>query len=138
MNPNVIPSDFLSYTRFQKEASLLIYRTTDELKAFEKKLQEEKFVEALDGPELFHTIKKGEKVYVILNKKNAKEIYDLSAEYPTGQVSFKNVATQKIEWANPNYSISSFFIVADAELLAEFENKNMSLRNVSGLAYQYS
>ncbi len=137
MSHPVLAPDFLSFTRFQKEASLLIYNeSSSEHEAFKRKLEAAGFAEASEPLELFQAIKASKTVYIVLSKENAKAVYDIALEYPTGQVSFQNQKTRKTEWADPNYALGSLVIVAEGKLVSELENQGLSFRTITGLAYQ--
>lgn len=137
MSRSSISADVLSFTRFQKEASLIVYHDDDERRHCEGDLQKEHYVEAPDAPKLFHSIQAGEKVYIVLTKHNAKAVYDVALQYPTGQVSVRNADTVHTEWADPDYSRGSLIVIADAALIKELETRGLLFRAITGLAVEY-
>jgi hypothetical protein len=127
--------EFLSHVVPSKEASLCI--TTDEVNiaATEMSLRSSGFSGATTPLELFYGIKNGERMYLVLTETNAKQIYDLILQYPTGEINFFDREKMETLRTSPNYEHTAVIVLASIPILEKLEAHGLAFRSVTGLAY---
>jgi hypothetical protein len=126
---------FASHSVPSREVSLLVVSDPADLEPTEQILQKLAFSLALEPTLLADCIEKGNNSYIILNDDNAKELYDLTVEYPTGQISFSNKKTLEKKWIRPNYEQAGVIILSTLSTLTNMEERGLVFRSIAGLAY---
>lgn len=129
-------STFLSYaTKGQKEAALVIADShiSPEIEA---SLQGGGFVKATKPLMFLKSIYQKRRPYIVLDEDNAKDIYDICLQYPTGQINFLNRSKMITLFVQPDYDQSAIIILATKSLLETLEKKGFNFRSVAGLTQQ--
>lgn len=97
-----------------KEVGLVIAEDTAELKNFEKTLAKDGFSEVGNAKSLFEGIARGGKFYSIIGGDLPKDLYDILAQYETGQVEFFNQSDMTSDAITPEYeNLSVMFLVTE-------------------------
>ena len=126
--------EFLSRSLSQKSVSLIIAVSSEAAKDAAQELES-------NGYSAFKKIgdlERGGKHYFLVDSENAKKAYDLAHEYGTGQITCFNGATGTPAWTTPVYKNSAFVFVIAKDDLVSIESAGLSLRNVTGLAFQFA
>lgn len=123
---------FLSRVPLLKEVSLLIADSVNEMSEFKSALKEAHFEDVANSLSMLESIEKGKNIYIILSEANAKEIYDIAIQYPTGSISYQS----KNLFINPKYGEASLLILSSKDVLKGLEGKGLSVRNIAGPTYQ--
>jgi len=130
--------NFVNYTGGVKEISLILANDEEELKEYESELIKNNFSKIFDLAGLSKAVATRGRFYFFLKSSDSdlKNIYDLSVQYPTGQVEIFNTVDYKMEVINPNYDkLAIVFIVLKTEAeKINFQYNNFF--NVLGLTYQ--
>ncbi|MEK7608872.1 MAG: hypothetical protein AAB476_00100 [Patescibacteria group bacterium] len=126
--------EFLSRSLSQKSVSLVIAVSPEAAKDAAQELES-------NGYSAFKKIgdlEQGGKHYFLVDSENAKKAYDLAHEYGTGQITCFNGATGTPAWTTPVYKNSAFVFVIAKDDLVSIESAGLSLRNATGLAFQFA
>lgn len=129
-------TNFLQYTAGQKEAALMLADNDQQISALEASLAQTGYTKATSPLLFLRGIYLAERTYIVLTETNAKEIYDICLQYPTGQISGFNPSKMKTLWIRPDYSKASIVVLANLDLIKKLETQGQSLRSVTGLTYQ--
>jgi len=122
-------ADFLPYTVSQKSVSLVI---ADSLDAAIQELESNGY-RALANPRDLET--EGLR-YVLVSKENAKEMYDLAAQYGAGQITMHDDVSHQNTWINPHYGNAALVFVVAKPDLESIEAPGLAVRMITGLAIQ--
>lgn len=129
-------SSFIPFAAPQKDFSLLIASHTPQQETLEKILLSLGFMKADKALTLFRSIREATPAYIVLDKSNAKDIYDLAAQYPTGQVSILNKEYPEIVWTSPDYREGAVIILCTKKMVEEVASLGLDMRMVTGIAFQ--
>lgn len=129
-------SPFLSYAVGQKETALLIVKDERELPEVEAALQGAGFVKADKPLVLLKSIYQKEKTYIVLDENNAKEVFDICVQYPTGQITFLNRSKMVSLFVTPDYANGGVVILVNQSTLEAVEKKGFDFRSITGLTEQ--
>jgi len=125
---------FLKITNGSAEACLMIARNSAELAMVEQEIVNFGFKKAQGVREIFNSIKNAGKTYFTLTDAIGNNIYNILAQYPTGQVTAYD--GQKNIVANPDYQKGSLLILVSKENLEKIEQGEKSLLKLAGLTWQ--
>ena len=127
---------FLKAATGSKEASLLIAETENQITGIEASLAEAGFIKNTHPVKLLQAIHKHQKAYSILDEANAKDLYDICTQYPTGHISVLNRSKMVPLFIRPRYEESAVVIVVSAQILLALEKQGYTFRSVTGMAHQ--
>jgi len=125
---------FLEMTNGSTELCLMIAQDEQELTSVEKEVSAAGFQKTKNIREIFNAIKNGTKIYFTLGEALGNNIYNILAQYPTGQVTAND--GQKNLVANPDYKNGSVLILITKENLEKIEQSEKSLLRIAGLTWQ--
>lgn len=125
---------FLEMTNGSTELCLMIAQNEQELASVEKEVSDAGFQKTKNIREIFNAIKNGTKIYFTLGEVLGNNIYNILAQYPTGQVTAND--GQKNLVANPDYKNGSVLILITKENLEKIEQSEKSLLRIAGLTWQ--
>lgn len=125
---------FLELATSAKEASLIVAENEKELEKLEQKVSDSGFRKTQNVREIWSAVKNGEKNYFILKDGLGNNIYNILAQYPTGQINAYD--GQKNMVANPNYQTGAVLILVTEENLSKIEKGEKSLLNLVGLTWR--
>ena len=112
----------------------MIARNSAELAMVEQEIVNFGFKKAQGVREIFNSIKNAGKTYFTLTDAIGNNIYNILAQYPTGQVTAYD--GQKNIVANPDYQKGSLLILVSKENLEKIEQGEKSLLKLAGLTWQ--
>jgi hypothetical protein len=125
---------FLVRTKGSREACLMIAENSEMVAELEKAAVDFGFKKSKNIREIFNAIRDGEKSYFILEDALGNNLYNILAQYPTGQVN--SYDGQKNLVANPDYQNGSILILITKKNLEKIEQSEKSLFKLAGLAWQ--
>ena len=125
---------FLKLTNGSQETCLIIAENNKDFVAIEKEVSNFGFKESQNIREIFNSIRDGKKTYFALNDSIGNNIYNILAQYPTGQVTAYDGQDNLV--ANPNYKKGSVLILITKENLEKIEQSEKSLLKIAGLTWQ--
>jgi len=125
---------FLEMTNGSAELCLMIAQDEQELVSVEKEVSDAGFQKTKNIREIFNAIKNGTKIYFTLGEALGNNVYNILAQYPTGQVTAND--GQKNLVANPDYKNGSVLILITKENLEKIEKSEKSLLRIAGLTWQ--
>lgn len=117
----------------QKEVALIILSDSADLHQAAQTLKKSGFINAPDQSALIAALESEGQSYIFLTTKNAKAIYDLCLQYPTGQITDFDQLTMVTKWVRPNYVKSGVVILCLLETLLACEQQGLFFRSVTGL-----
>lgn len=124
---------FLVRTNGSTELCLMIAQDEQELASVEKEVSDVGFQKTKNIREIFNAIKNGTKIYFTLGEALGNNVYNILAQYPTGQVTAYD--GQKNLVANPDYKNGSVLILITKENLEKIEQSEKSLLRIAGLTH---
>ncbi len=133
---NIPLKTFLSRTLPGKEVSLYIVSDTNNVERAEASLRSLGFSKAATPILLFYGIKNGEQLYITLTENNAKQIYDITAQFPTGEINFFDHEKMSTLRITPDYERAAVVVLTPMALLKSIEDHGLAFRSITGLAYQ--
>ncbi len=114
----------------------MVAKTDKELGKLRPTLSSAEYTE-VEGPRALSAgLKEAGKLYIVLTEENAKELYDIVIQYPTGQINYFDNEDRKMIWIEPAYVDSALIVLATVDTLLKIEKKGLSFRAVTGLAFQ--
>ncbi|MCD6149358.1 hypothetical protein J7J13_01050 [bacterium] len=125
---------FLQLAISSKEASLAIAGNEKELEKLENKASEFGFQKTQNVREIFNAVRSGDKAYFVLKNELGNNIYNILAQYPTGQINAYDGNDNLV--ANPNYQTGAVLILITEENLNQIEKSNKSLLKLIGLTWR--
>jgi hypothetical protein len=125
---------FLQMAASSKEASLMVAGNEKELDALESKISDFGFQETQNIREIFNAVKNGQRIYFILKNELGNNIYNILAQYPTGQINAYDGKDNLI--ANPDYQTGAVLILITEENLNQIEKNDKSLLKLVGLTWR--
>jgi len=125
---------FLELTKNSKEACLMIAENEKDLTHIEKILPDFGLQKSSSIREIFNSVRDGRKTYFILNSILGNNIYNVLAQYPTGQINAYDGKDNLV--ANPDYQEGSVLILITKENLEKIEQGEKSLLKLVGLTWQ--
>lgn len=125
---------FLKLTKNSTEPCLMIAKTEAELIEIEKAVADFGFKKSNDVREIFNSVRDGDETYFILNDTLGNNIYNVIAQYPTGQITAYD--GQKNIVANPDYQKGAVLILVTKDNLEKIEQGEKSLLKLAGLTWQ--
>lgn len=125
---------FLVRTNGSIEASLMILQNEQELLELEQEVADFGFQKTKNVREIFNAIKEGKKLYFILSSDFGNNIYNIIAQYSTGQVTAYDGKNNLV--ANPNYQKGAVLILITKENLEKIEKSGKSLLKLAGISWQ--
>jgi len=129
-------TDFLRFTKSQKEVSLIIAKDDMELYNLQAQLDENSFRKVGRHDELLKRIQSASKNYFVINKHMPKEVYDFILQYPTGQVELFDKNKMKSESTNPVYKDVSMIFIVTKDTLSTIQKTGFQLLENAGITYQ--
>jgi hypothetical protein len=137
MSKSNTKTDFLSLTKsIPKEIPLVIYKDENDFPTYSDFLIQEGFQKLDYSSELLSAIKDGKKIFVKLSENNQKNLYDIIAQYPSGQISITDPKTRKSVQVDPDYENTKILLFATSDVLLSAEKNGLNFRNITGLTYQ--
>ena len=112
----------------------MIAQDEQELATIEKEVRDFGFQKTKNIREIFNAIKNGNKIYFTLGETLGSNVYNILAQYPTGQITAYD--GQKNLVANPDYKKGSVLILITKENLEKIEKSEKSLLRIAGLTWQ--
>jgi hypothetical protein len=125
---------FLELTNGSTELCLMIAQNEQELADIEQEAADFGFQKSKGIREIFNSIKNGSKIYFVLGDTLGNNIYNILAQYPTGQVTAYDGQNNLV--ANPDYKKGSVLILITKENLEKIEKSEKSLLRIAGLTWQ--
>ena len=125
---------FLQLATSAKEVSLMVAEDKKELEKLEQKVSDFGFKKTQNIREIFNALRDGEKTYFVLKDELGNNIYNILAQYPTGQINAWDGKDNLV--ANPNYQTGAVLILITEENLAKVEKDGKSLLNLVGLTWR--
>lgn len=125
---------FLEMTNSSTEPCLMIAQNEQELATIENEVSDFGFQKTKNIKEIVNAIKSGNKIYFTLDDTLESDVYNILAQYPTGQVITYD-GQQNIV-ANPDYKKGSVLILITKENLEKIEKSEKSLLRIIGLTWQ--
>ncbi len=128
--------EFLGLLSSQREVALVIAQDGSELEDFIQTLNQAQYspISTLDTLLGYQADTKG---YVALDSASPdflKQVYDFTAQYPTGQISL-NDGQGKTIMVSPNYLAASMILVVSKEQLERIQHQ-FNFLSATGLSYQ--
>ena len=125
---------FLEMTNGSTELCLMIAQNEQELATIEQEASDFGFQKTKNIREIFNAIKNGTKIYFTLGETLGSNVYNILAQYPTGQVTAHDGQNNLV--ANPDYKKGSVLILITKENLEKIEKSEKSLLRIAGLTWQ--
>jgi hypothetical protein len=125
---------FLQLATSAKEVSLMIAKNKEELEKLKQETSDFGFKKTQNIREIFNAIRSGEKTFFVLEDEIGNNIYNILAQYPTGQINAYDGQNNLV--ANPNYKTGAVLILITEENLSEIEKGEKSLLNLVGLTWR--
>jgi len=129
-------SKFIEHTVSQKEVSLVIVKTKEELKRLQRSLQRYKFKKVKTPLELLKKVKSPIKTYFLIESNLDKQLYDLISQYPTGQIELFDKEKMQSIVVVPNYKNTSIILLMTKGVLKRIQKKGFNVLAIVGLTYQ--
>ncbi len=124
--------DFLGFTPGQKEVGLVVAADQTEIEEMMAVLSLQGFTQSPSIAGLFES----PKAYMAIDSANMKNAYDLSAQYPTGQIEiFDDNLMQSLNFV-PDYSKQAVLLLMTKAVLKLAEERGLDFRQAAGLTYQ--
>lgn len=128
--------DFIKYSDSQKEVGLVVAGDIRALDSLKTSLLTSGYKEAKRVDEILKSIKNNSKILYVIEDSLPKSLYDLIAQYPTGQVEVFDYEKMKSTIAVPEYQGSSIVVLITKENLIHFQKKGYRVLEHTGLTYQ--
>ena len=125
---------FLKMTNGSTELCLMIAKDEQELATLEQEAASFGFQKSKNIREIFNSIKNGSKTYFTLGNTLGNNIYNILAQYSTGQVTAYDGQNNLV--ANLDYKNVSVLILITKENLEKIEKSEKSLLRIAGLTWQ--
>jgi hypothetical protein len=125
---------FLKLTNGSQETCLMIAENEKDFVSIKKEIANSGFKKSQNIREIFNSIKDGKKTYFTLNDNIGNNIYNIIAQYPTGQVTAYDGQNNLV--ANPDYKKGSVLILITKENLEKIEQGEKSLLKLAGLTWK--
>lgn len=125
---------FLQLATSSKEASLVVADNDKEIERLEQEASDFGFRKTQNIREIFNAVRDGEKTYFILKNEMGNNIYNILAQYPTGQINAYDGKDNLV--ANPDYQTGAVLVLITEENLANIEKSNKSLLRIVGLTWR--
>ena len=125
---------FLQLAASSKEVSLMVAENEKELEKLENKASEFGFQKTQNIREIFNAVKNGNKTYFIMKNELGSNIYNILAQYPTGQINAYDGKDNLV--ANPDYQTGAVLILITEENLNQIEKSEKSLLKSVGLTWR--
>lgn len=129
---------FLADSQGQKELPLILAKTSEEFEVFSSKLTEEGFVGSDNIFSVINHLEKYPKIYLVINEKSVKDVYDLALQYPTGQIQIQNHENLSEKSFSPDYNKYSIILLTTDELLNHVKKQNFDFLPIVGMVYKES
>ena len=138
MNQNQIKSfnQFLNFSSFQKEVSLVVAKDEDELGLFFDLLLSENFVESKNMFELTESVLIPAKTVMLLENIPDNNLWSFLCQYPTGQIQVFNSEQMRSVIISPQYRELSVVFLITKKNLKKFISEGFNLLAFVGLTYQ--
>jgi hypothetical protein len=125
---------FLQIATSAKEASLMVAKNEKELEKLEQEATLAGFRKTQNIREIFNAVREGEKTCFVLKNELGSNIYNILAQYPTGQINAYDGQNNLV--ANPNYQTGAVLILITEENLNQIEKGEKSLLKLVGLTWR--
>lgn len=130
-------TDFLTYASGQKEVSLVIAKDEKELASLQSELDALGFISASTPLEFSSAASQPSKIYSVLaDAAHAKDYYDFSVQYPTGQVEMWNRSTMQPQVSTPRYAGVFLVLLLTKDTLVTAQKNGMDFLASTGIVYQ--
>lgn len=130
-------TDFLTYALGQKEVSLVIAKDEEELASLKRELDVLGFAPVNTPLEFSIASDQPGKTYGILaDTSHAKDYYDFSVQYPTGQVEMWNHSTMQPQVSTPRYEGVALVLLMTKATLVSAQKNGMDFLASTGIVYQ--
>ncbi len=126
--------EFLKMINGSTELCLMIAKDEQELLVVQQEVGNVGFQQSKNLREIFNGIKNGSKIYFTLGDTLGNNIYNVLAQYSTGQVTAHDGQSNLV--ANPDYAKGAVLILITKENLKKIEQGEKSLLNLVGLTWQ--
>lgn len=127
---------FIKDTKGQKELSLILAKSDEDFTRYQSILTEDGYVGSDDiYATLFH-LEKHKNIYLVINNKSAKALYDFAMQYPTGQVNVLNPGNMENKSFNPDYKNHSLILLTTSTYLEHITKHNLDFLNIVGMVYR--
>ena len=128
--------EFLRFIDSGQEVSLALAKDETELKELQKLLEDHHFKQATLISQLLLHIETPCKIYVLVQNRLSKNLYDFILQYPTGQVEIFDAAKMKTNVATPVYKAVSIVFLMTKETLSQIQKNNFQILDKVGITYQ--
>ena len=125
-------SDFLGAATLARELGLVLAGDATDSATKEDELIDLGFRKALSVPTLFAM----QKAFIEITDENAKTVYDLLVQYPTGQVEIFDAEKMKSELFSPDYGRLSLVILTDKPMVQKQRSKGLDILSLAGPVFQ--
>ncbi len=130
-------TDFITYALGQKEVSLVIAKDEEELASLKRELDVLGFASVNTPLEFSIASDHPGKAYSILaDASHAKDYYDFSVQYPTGQVEMWNRSTMQPQVSTPRYEGVTLVLLLTKDTLVSAQKNGMDFLASTGIVYQ--
>jgi hypothetical protein len=126
--------NFLQLATSSREVSLMVAGNENELEALEQKVADFGFQKTQNIREIFNAVKNGSRTYFIMKDELGNNIYNILAQYPTGQINAYDGKDNLV--ANPNYQTGAVLILITEENLNKIEKGGKSLLKLVSLTWR--
>jgi len=99
-------------------------------------LESKQYKLILDPVKLFEMLDEPHQLLIDASESQFEKLYEILVQYSTGQVSWYNPKTYKMQFASPHYQDSSLVILVAEQQLAKLEQNNLRIRELCGLTYR--
>lgn len=127
---NAVFADFLPVTVSCKEAALVIVDSEADAQRAARELEAKGYAPLEDVGKLASP----GRYLLALSANNARAVYELISQYPTGQISAFDDAAHSPRFISPAYRDSSFVLVAPRRALEAAEEAGFPVRTLCGPA----
>lgn len=128
--------EFLRFIDSGQEVSLALAKDASELKHLQQLLDDHHFKQATLVSQLLLHIETPCKIYVLVQNRLSKNLYDFILQYPTGQVEIFDGKNLKSTVANPIYKNVSIVFLMTKETLTQIQKNNFQILDKVGITYQ--
>ena len=124
--------EFLAVTAGSKEVGLIIAKDASELDGFAQSLDGLGFMRLEKVSGLLNL----QKSYLVIHEDNAKDAYDFTVQYPSGQVEIFDKEQMQSQSFSPDYDKLNLVLLAVKDDLNRLQTKGFDLLSAVGPAFQ--
>ncbi len=134
MNNNF--TDFLKYTKSQKEVSLAVFNDDIELKNIKTILKDNDYQQIDNLPELIDCVTRPSKIFFLVENEFSKDLYDFVVQYSSGQIEIYDKSNLQSQIVTPVYNDVAIILVVKKEILQKAQTSGLNILENIGLTYQ--